>query len=194
MKKMSLLMACVVIFGCAGADLSAGKQSSATGSLFMKASVVRVDGDTAVLQTDALPENMSKDSPIASLTSKILNLTYLTEGSKTTINGKNATVTEKRGDSLMIMPSAGLKAGDTAELFIPKKTLIISDLKVTDNSKNMIGKLAFGEFAEKLTNSGRFTVLERKELAAILQEHALELKGMTDPEQASLLVKSSRQT
>lgn len=187
MKRMSLFMVCAVIFGCAGADMSAGKQSSAAGSLYMKASVVRVDGETAVLRTDPLPENISKDSPIASLTSKILNLTYLTEGAKTSVNGKSATVTEKRGDSLVIMPSAGLKAGDTAELYIPKKTLIISDLKVLDNSKNMTGKLAFDEFSEKLTNSGRFAVLERRELAAIMQEHALELKGLTDPQQASLL-------
>ncbi|MGE4267872.1 MAG: CsgG/HfaB family protein [Deferribacterales bacterium] len=189
MKKVILLAVCAAVIGCTGSNMSLVKSDSPTGSLYIKASVLRVDGDTATLRTLPMPENIGRDSSIAVLTSKILNLTYLTEGSRTTINGKSVTVTEKRGDTLMIIPSAGLKAGDQAELFIPKKTLIISDLKVTDNSKNMVGKLAFGEFSEKLTNSGRFTVLERKELSAILQEHALELNGMTDPEQASLLGK-----
>lgn len=179
-----------LISGCAGAELSLNKKAkSQTESMFVKASVVQATDSQAVLSVMPLPENGDKSSPISSLTSKILALTYLSEGAETTVNGKTVTVSEKRGDTIIIRPSAGLKPNDTAELYIPKKTLIMSDFKVLDNSKNMTGKLAFGEFSEKLTNSGRYIVLERKELAGIMQEYALELKGLTDPEQASLLGK-----
>jgi len=189
MKKLFLIILPLVLSACAGGDFSAkgGANSvKSVGSMFMNASVVRSDETQSILEVNTATEN-GKDSPASVLTSKVLGITYLTEGSKTTVNGRNVTVTEKRGNTLVVMPSAGLKAGDSVELYIPKKTLIISDLKVLDNSKNLTGKLAFDEFSERLTNSGRFVVLERRELASIMQEHALELKGLTDPQQATLL-------
>lgn len=65
--------------------------------------------------------------------------------------------------------------------------MIVSDLNVKSKSKSVTGNIAFNELKAILSNSGSYVMVEREKLSAILQEHKLELSGLTDPNQASFV-------
>ena len=188
-RYILLFISSMLIFGCSGYVTPKDNKTSSLGNMYVKAKVVQTEGDKAYLETSPLADNYDKDSPAAVLASKIINMTYLTEGSETKAFGKTLKILEKRGNTVVVAPASGFKAGDELSLYVPKKTLVMTDFNVKEGDNNVTGKLAFGDFAEKLTNSGQFVVLERKELSAVLQEHSLEMHGLTDSQQASLLGK-----
>ena len=118
---------------------------------------------------------------------KVLEATYLTAGTDTEINGTKTQVIERRGELVVLRTHESFSQGDTVELYIPTQTLVVSDFTVETKNKEKAGQLVFNNFAARLTNSGRYVVVEREQLKDVLQEHSLELTGLTDTRQASFV-------
>lgn len=182
---IAILLVCF-FYGCGGVGPSKPTkiQSSPTSMMFINAKVIQSSDNQMVVE--ALPVDIRTEEDIElEIASKVLNITYLTEGTDTKINNKNYRVKDRRGNTLILDGEEKLALGKNVKLYIPKKTMVISDLVVMDKSKKLVGQIAFDNLKTTLTNSGRFAIVEREKLSSILQEHQLELSGLTDSNQAS---------
>lgn len=187
MKFYILIVTSLFLFaGCAGMNTDAAKPSP-TGSMFIQGEVLSSDGYQTEVKA-MLDENYSSTDIEDNFAKKVLNMTYLTEGSFTKIGGKEYQVSERRGATLLLLGPSGLAAGQKVQLYLPKKTMVISDLAIKDKNNNTLtANIGFDGMKSAIINSGRFAVVEREKLSAILQEHKLELSGLTDPNQASFV-------
>lgn len=184
-----LVLLALTLAGCqtTGSD-RAPAPLSAIESMYIQGTVVKSFKGKAIVEVAG--NNYDEASDFESLLGdRILEATYLTEGTATEINGVKASVLERRGKLVVLQTNESVSPGEGVELYIPKKTLVVSDFTVESKNKEKAGELVFNNFAARLTNSGRYLVVERDQLAEVLQEHSLELTGLTDPRQASFVGK-----
>lgn len=184
-RKFVVLLIMFIVAGCAGSggvktNLAEGVKAFA----FVDGKVVEVAGDMFTVQVDLnlLKDNMNFNQRVAA---KITEEAFLLENMKTRINGKEATVAEKRG-SLYVFTGRikGLKSGQIVKIFVPKKTLAVSSFKALKYNKDE-GELWLENLTTEMVNTGQFNVVERSKLGAIMDELKLELSGLTNSEQAS---------
>lgn len=160
----------------------------AIASMYIQGTVAKSFKGKVIVEVAA--NNYGEDSDFENLLGdRVLEATYLTEGTATEIDGVKTRVIERRGSLVVLQSNEIFSPGTPVELYIPKKTLVVSDFTVETKNKEKAGKLVFNNFAARLTNSGRYVVVEREQLAGVLQEHSLELTGLTDTRQASFVGK-----
>lgn len=185
-RSLIVLIISTLIIGCAGTSTSV--KNSPTPTMFINATVVSSNAEITIVDVEPIDKYTGNDIE-RTLAAEVQNTTYLIEGSYTKIGNSEYLVKERRGNTLMLQGPLGLQPKQKVNLYIPKKTMIVSDLNVKGNSKAITGNIAFSELKARLSNSGNYVVVEREKLSAILQEHKLELSGLTDPNQASFVGK-----
>lgn len=184
-----LVIIALIVAGCQTTGSGQPQpELSAIDSMYIQGTVIKsFTGKTIV---EVAGNNYEEDGDFENLLGdRVLEATYLTEGTATEINGVKTQVVERRGKLVVLQTAESFTPGDKVELYIPKKTMVVSDFTVASKNKEQAGQLVFNNFAARLTNSGRYVVVEREQLADVLQEHSLELTGLTDTRQASFVGK-----
>ncbi len=119
LRSLSLIIATILLYGCAGTGVSL-KKASPTQSMYLNASVISANVTETIVNVKPI-DNYSGGDIERTLAAEVQNITYLIEGSYTKINNKEYLVKERRGNTLVLQGPPGLKPKQEVNLYIPKK-------------------------------------------------------------------------
>lgn len=98
LRSLSLIIATILLYGCAGTGVSL-KKASPTQSMYLNASVISANVTETIVNVKPI-DNYSGGDIERTLAAEVQNITYLIEGSYTKINNKEYLVKERRGNTL----------------------------------------------------------------------------------------------
>jgi len=161
------------------------KETTQPVKLFAGEGTVITCSPTELIMTAQIPDfPQTAATTVANIKRQVVQKSYLLEETKIMVDGREAKVTEVRGNSVkLVFSSAGAAcpAGRKVSLQVPKKTIAVVDFDVSSRGREEKGKVVLEGLTSALIDTGQFIVLERSKLQSIMNEIQLSLSGITRP-------------
>lgn len=125
------------------------------------------------------------------ITQKIVNRSYLLESAEVIIQGEKATLVNRKNDlcQFRLTKPLSLTPGQKILVSFPKRTIALVDFEVIRGIDQTMGIVSMESLTTSLVRSERFNIVERRKLAALLQEQKLGISGLMDDRDSSKLGK-----
>ena len=123
------------------------------------------------------------DTAVANIAHQVVQKSYLMEGTKIIVDGREGTVAEVQSNRVKVLfdSSSVCTVGRTVALQVPKKTIAVVDFDVASRGQKEKSKVILEGLNSALIDTGQFIVLERTKLQSIMNEIQLSLSGLTRP-------------
>jgi TolB-like protein len=125
------------------------------------------------------------------ITQKIVNRSYLLESAEAAIQREKATLVDRKNDlcQFRLTKPVSLTPGQKVLVSFPKRTIALVDFEVIRGMDRTMGIVSMESLTTSLVRSERFNIVERRKLAALLQEQKLGISGLMDDRDSSKLGK-----
>ena len=180
-KSLLLLFFITLLFSCAAVP---DKQTAQPLKLFAAEGTILTCSQSELLLSVQIPSfPKTADNTVSNIAHQVVQKSYLLEGTKIVIDGREGTIAEVRGNQVkLIFDSAfACSAGRKVAVQVPKKTIAVVDFEVIGGNQKEKGRVALEGLTSALIDTGQFIVVERTKLQSVMNEIQLSLSGMTKP-------------
>ena len=185
-KTLIPVLSVIFLLGCAAAPYRG--QDEPLGRFAVEGSILARTEASLILTIQVPPFRKTPDSAMAEIAQQVVRKSYLLEGMKIAMEGREGTVTEVRGDQVKMAfaQAPPYTPGQKVSVQVPKKTIAVVDFEVLGANRQEKGRVVLEGLTSALIDTGQFIVVERTKLQPILNEIRFSQSGMTRPATESL--------
>lgn len=186
LKILPYLLLSIIFLGCS--NNTSTPKTKVNSFSFIQATVLEKFGDNLIVQVED-KEIVSGSTYDAKLANKIIKSSMFLIGQNTYLGDNKAKITDIRGSQVTFSTPSKIKKDDTTKIYIPKKTIAITDFEIIGYENKELNKEIIENLTTKFVQSGQYVVVERAKLNSVLKEHALIDSGLMDSKEAKKLGK-----
>lgn len=190
MKSVNRILFLFVVFlvlACAAHPDQGQEQAK---QLFtIEGTVLEGEGPRLILSINIPDFSRASGTVVEEIANQVVRKSYLLEGTKMSIDGREGLVAEVRGNQVSVAFEQPLTypPGRKVSVRVPKKTIAVVDFEVLGGSRREKGRVVLEGLTSALIETGQFIVVERAKLQSILSEIRLSQSGMTRPDKDSMV-------
>jgi len=174
------------LLACAAHPEKGGQQPKQ--SFAVEGTILEGPGSKLTLSVNTPDFSKSTDSVVEDIANQVVRKSYLLEGTKLTVDGREGLVTEVRGNQMKMTFEQPLAytSGRKVSVQVPKKTIAVVDFEVLGGNRKEKGRVVLEGLTSALIETGQFIVVERAKLQTVMNEIQLSQSGLTRPEKDGL--------